>query len=150
MNGWRPKPARPDRIDYKALGPQAIPKCERPAKTRARRNRAMRADAADDRARVFARQGHVCFAVHVSPVCKRRVRDPHELIPVSEGGPRVSWNRVGVCRQCHHATDATIGGRRLMFNWPGKADGQPPNADVPGNVTCYWRGGGGGGKDRAV
>lgn len=120
----------------------AVPKGKpnTPKVRRARRRRQLFADAADDREVVYLRQGYVCFAFRVSPVCTGRVQDPHELIPVGAGGPRESWNRVGTCRACHRAAQGRVGGNRLVYDWPGKADGRPPNADVPGNVTCSWRG----------
>lgn len=104
-----------------------------------RKQRAAFAEAAPDRERVFQRQGYVCFAVNVSKVCTGRCEDPHELIPVGRGGPRESWNRVGICRACHRAAQGRVGGLRLIFSWIGMAEGAKPNADVPGNVTCRWR-----------
>lgn len=110
------------------------------ARDRAARKRKAQAVAAKDRGRVFGRTGGWCFARHVSPVCQGRAVDPHELIPVGAGGPRESWNRVPLCRACHDAGQGRVGGNLLIFDWPGKADGKPPNADEPGNVTVTWRG----------
>ena len=104
-----------------------------------KKQRAKIQPAADDRQRVFEREGHVCFAVNVSKVCTGKCEDPHELIPVGRGGPRESWNRVGICRACHRAAQGTVGGARLIFSWPGMAEGAKPNANKPGNVTCRWR-----------
>lgn len=81
----------------------------------------------------------VCVGHGVNPGCQYFAVDPHELIPVGRGGPRESWNRVPVCRCCHREAQGRVGGLRLIFDWPGKADGAKPNADEPGNVTCYWR-----------
>lgn len=130
------RPAKPTAPSPK---PKARPKI-RTTKRRAAKNRKARKVAADDRGQVFDRQQGVCFAAGISPVCTRRCQHPHELIPVSRGGPRKSWNRVGLCPECHAATDATLGGRKLHFHWPGKADGTPPNADTPGNVWATWTG----------
>jgi 5-methylcytosine-specific restriction endonuclease McrA len=126
-------------IDYTGDG-WAFPKgTGTPKQRKDRRNRDARTVAADDRVAVFERQKYGCFAWGISPVCTGRVRDPHELIPVSKGGKRESWNRVGLCRSCHDATDSTMGGRRLFFDWPGKAERKPPNADKRGQVTCRWQ-----------
>lgn len=110
------------------------------ARDRAARKRKGQQVANQDRGRVFGRTGGWCFARHVSPVCQGRAVDPHELIPVGAGGPRESWNRVGLCRACHDEAQGRVGGNRLIFTWPGKADGGRPNADVAGNVTCEWVG----------
>lgn len=76
--------------------------------------------------------------MRVSPVCTFFMDDPHELIPVGVGGPRESWNRVGLCRADHREAQGRVGGNRLLFDWVGKDDGLQPNADQPGNVTCRW------------
>lgn len=110
------------------------------ARARATKKRKAQAVAAKDRGKVFGRTGGWCFARHVSPVCQGRAVDPHELIPVGAGGPRESWNRVPLCRRDHDEAQGRVGGNRLVFEWPGKADGKPPNADEPGNVTATWRG----------
>ncbi len=81
-----------------------------------------------------------CVGWRINPGCTYDAVDPHELIPVGIGGARESWNRVAVCRSCHREAQGRVGGNRLVFDWPGKADGAKPNADEPGNVTCYWRG----------
>jgi hypothetical protein len=123
-------------IDYSGL---AFPKDgQTPKKRKDKRNRDARAVAADDREQVFQRQRYQCIAWGISPECTGRCVHPHELIPVSRGGKRVSKNRVGICWACHAATDSTLGGRRLFFDWPGKKDGKPPDADKLGHVTCRW------------
>lgn len=127
----------------KVVKPKPTLKRGGPVKTtkrRAARNRKAQLAANVDRAVVFARQSQTCFAVAVSPVCTKRVQDPHELIPQGRGGPQESWNRVGLCRACHDAAQGRVGGNRLIFDWPGKADGAKPNADQPGHVTCRWKG----------
>jgi 5-methylcytosine-specific restriction endonuclease McrA len=126
------------RIDY-SLFQLGKKRHDTPSKDRARRKRKAQPAANADRDTVFQRQGWVCFAVGVSPVCTGDVCDPHELIPVSRGGPRVSWNRVGLCRTCHRQAQGRVGGIRLVFTWVGKDQGQQPNADQRGNVTCSWR-----------
>lgn len=113
-----------------------------PKDLRAARNRKAQTVANRDRGRVFGRTGGWCFTRHVSPICQGRAVDPHELIPVGAGGKRESWNRVPLCRACHDETQGRVGGNRLVFEWPGKADGRPPNADEPGNVQATWRGSG--------
>jgi len=128
----RPREDRPKPGGRKPKGPTA--------KARAKKRTATMAVAATDRQRVFERQQHTCFAVGVSKVCRRRVQDPHELVPVGAGGKRVSRNRVGLCRPCHDAAQGKVGGNVLIFDWVGKADGQPPNADQLGNVTVKWIG----------
>lgn len=121
--------------------------------TRAARRRKLLAVAADDRAVVFKRdtpRGEWrprCVGWRINPGCKYYATDPHELIPVGRGGKRESWNRVSVCRCCHREAQGRVGGLRLIFDWPGKADGAKPNADQPGNVTCYWRKGDDGRRD---
>lgn len=120
-------PARPPRRKAKGT-----------AKRRAKKRTRTLAVAADDRQVVFTRQHHTCFAVLVSPVCTRTVQDPHELVPVGVGGKRVSRNRVGLCRADHQEAQGRVGGNRLVFDWPGKDAGEPPNADVLGNVTVTW------------
>lgn len=132
------------KIDYSVL---ALPKSKPKGKAAPKRipqqsakQRKKQAAANDDREVVFKRQGRICFAANISPVCQGRAVDPHELIPVGLGGPRVSWNRVGICRACHRAAQGSVGGNRLIFTWKGQAQGEKPNADVPGNVTCYWKG----------
>lgn len=138
---WRRRPT-PGAYQLAAAG------CRRPAKKKkpgptARRRKAKRRlhmkVAAVDRTKVFRRQGGVCYARAVSPVCTGTVQDPHELVPVGRGGKRVSSNRVGVCRVCHDEAQGRVGGNRLIFEWPGMDEGQPPNADEPGNVTVRWR-----------
>lgn len=109
------------------------------ARRRARKRRLHMKVAAIDRTKVFKRQGGVCYARGVSPVCTFTVQDPHELVPVGRGGKRVSSNRVGVCRVCHDEAQGRVGGNRLIFEWPGHDEGQPPNADEQGNVTVRWR-----------
>ena len=109
------------------------------ARARAAKKRKGQAVANQDRGRVFGRTGGWCFTRHVSPVCQGRAVDPHELIPVGAGGKRESWNRVPLCRACHDETQGRVGGNRLVFDWPGKADGRPPNADEAGNVKAAWR-----------
>lgn len=114
-------------------------KHDTPKDDRAKRKRQAQPAANTDRDEVFARQGWICFAHGISPVCLGKLSDPHELIPVSRGGPRESWNRVGLCRACHRAAQGRVGGLRLIFTWLGKSDGKKPNANVKGNVTCFWR-----------
>lgn len=127
-------------------GPKVLarPGCRRKpkgpeARRRARKRRLHMKVAAIDRTKVFRRQGGVCYARAVSPVCTGAVQDPHELIPVGRGGKRVSTNRVGVCRACHDAAQGRVGGNLLIFEWPGMDEGQAPNADEQGNVTVRWR-----------
>jgi hypothetical protein len=124
-------------IDYRGF---AQPKTgDTPKRRRARRRRKVLAAGAVDRdTQVMNRYGGLCVAHRVSPVCQRRACDPHELIPRSQGGPLESWNREPICRACHRETQGRVGGNRLMFNWPGKAEGQRPNADQPGNVQPIW------------
>jgi 5-methylcytosine-specific restriction endonuclease McrA len=110
-----------------------------PAKDRAKRNRQAQPVANTDREVVFQRQGWMCFANGISPVCVGKLQDPHELIPVSRGGKRESHNRVGLCRACHRAAQGRVGGLRLIFTWIGKAEGKKPNANQLGNVACSWR-----------
>lgn len=126
-------------IDYSKL---ALAKTgETPKKRRARRRRANLAAAGVDRdTRVMNRHGGNCVALGISPVCTKRAVDPHELIPVGRGGPRESWNRVPICRACHRAAQGAVGGIKLWFDWPGKADGGKPNADQPGNLKVTWKG----------
>lgn len=114
-------------------------KNDTPKDDRARRNRKAMPVAATDRELVFKRQGWICFAHGISPVCLGKLQDPHELIPVSRGGKRESHNRVGLCRACHRAAQGRVGGLRLIFSWWGKSEGRKPDADVRGNVTCTWR-----------
>lgn len=112
---------------------------KRPKDLRASRRRAMLKAAAADRELVRERQRGLCFAWGVAPGCQQWMHDPHELIPVGAGGPRISSNRVGVCRSCHREAQGRVGGNRLTFEWPCKADGRLPNADLPGFVTAVWR-----------
>jgi 5-methylcytosine-specific restriction endonuclease McrA len=135
-------------IDYQKL---ALPKkgartkkTRKPLRAMRPRQRKILDAAAVDRVRVFARQNWTCFAAQVSPVCRQKLQDPHELIPVGRGGKRESWNRVGLCRPCHRAAQGRVGGIRLLFDWDGRAEGRLPNADKPGNVRCRWKDGPGG------
>jgi len=89
---------------------------------------------------IRTRQRHRCIAQDVSPSCAKRIDDPHELEKRSQGGKVSLENSVGICRPCHRLTDATIGGPRLVFDWPGKDKGEPARADVPGNVTVAYVG----------
>lgn len=137
--GWTRK-ALPGTYQTAAVGCQRARKKPGPeAKRRAKKRRLHMKVAAVDRTKVFRRQSGVCYARDVSPVCTGVVQDPHELIPVGRGGKRVSSNRVGVCRVCHDEAQGRVGGNRLIFEWPGQDEGQPPNADEPGNVTARWR-----------
>ncbi len=88
---------------------------------------------------VFDRQRQICFAQGISPVCTGKPDDPHELIPRGAGGRKSLTNTVGVCRPCHDAAQGRVGGNLLVFDWKGKADGRPPRADIPGNVSCRWK-----------
>lgn len=133
------------KIDYSLLAIpkiKVLPKARKApgpvSRARKKKRRQTMVVAALDRGKVFRRQAGVCYAAGVSPVCTGRVQDPHELIPVGAGGPRISSNRVGVCRACHKAAQGRVGGNLLKFDWPGQVDGQPPNADQAGNVTCRW------------
>lgn len=117
----------------------------KPTRTRKqeRQTEASRAEraASADKVKVVHRQHGVCIGFGVNPHCWGVIHDAHELIGRGQGGPRESWNRVGVCRCCHREAQGRVGGNRLLFDWPGKADGAKPNADEPGNVRCHWRGG---------
>jgi 5-methylcytosine-specific restriction endonuclease McrA len=88
---------------------------------------------------VFRWQRHVCFAQGVSPVCIGRCEDPHEIVPRGAGGVKSLANTVGVCRPCHNAAQGRVGGNRLIFDWTGRAEGQPPQANKRGQVWCWWR-----------
>lgn len=104
-----------------------------------RKDRKALQEARVDKGTVYARQLGLCYALGISLVCTRLMEDPHELIPVGAGGRRTSRNRVGLCRRCHDEAQGRVGGNRLVFDWPGKAEGVRPNADQPGNVRCFWK-----------
>lgn len=62
------------------------------------------------RAHVFARQGHRCF------VCRRARRlDLHHVVKRSLGGADHPDNTVGLCRDCHAATDRPFAAERLVI-----------------------------------
>lgn len=89
---------------------------------------------------IFERQAFVCIAFGVCPYCTGRPQDPHELIFRSRGGKVSLTNSVGICRACHGHANSSLGGNRLAFDWQGKAYGQPPRADLLGNVRPIWLG----------
>lgn len=89
---------------------------------------------------VFARQKQVCIAHGISPVCTYRPEDPHELIGRGAGGRKSLTNSVGICRACHNVAQGKVGGNALLPDWPGKAEGAEPRADVLGFVTWRWVG----------
>jgi hypothetical protein len=130
-------------IDYTGFG---FPKdAKHPAQPKTRKQerktdngRAERAASAD-KLKVKARQHQVCFGWGVNPHCQKTIWDAHELISQAQGGPRESWNRVGLCRRCHREAQGRVGGNRLLFDWVGKQAGAKPNANLPNNVTCRWR-----------
>ena len=124
-------------IDYSKF---AIPKDGQTPKKRraARRRKTLKAAAIDRDTKVFPRYGGRCIAFGVSPVCTEWAEHPHELIPRGAGGPAESWNRVPTCAADHRECQGRVGGNRLVYDWPGKEDGQLPNADVPGNVKAKW------------
>lgn len=121
--------------------------------SQAKQRRATRkkVEAADDRARRAVHRTLVqriflqphwhgrCSAEGVSPVCTGRARDPHELIPRGAGGEVSLENTVPICRECHHEANGKVGGNRLTYEWPGRADGVKPRADIPGNVRAVWK-----------
>jgi uncharacterized protein YegP (UPF0339 family) len=148
-----PKPAKSKRRSFAAVlagpmnaalaayyGTAAIPKGESRKKAKGRKNRADRKTRRDVKSLVFDRDGN-CRAYGVSPVCRRRPEDRHELIPVGRGGKITVRNCVAVCRPCHDAIHYHLGGAlHLDFDWPGKDNGNPPDADRPGQVAAVWRG----------
>lgn len=127
---------RSGRIDYSAL---AFPKLEPRTRTKGRKDRAARTTKADVKAQVFARDV-TCRAYGVSPVCSKRPVDRHELVPVGVGGKVTTGNCVAVCRACHDAAQNSLGGLPLAFDWPGKGNRKPPDADRPGGVWAVWKG----------
>lgn len=124
------------RIDYSAL---AFPKGESRKRTKARKDRVNRKVRKDTKALVFARDV-TCRAYGVSPVCRKRPWDRHELVPVGVGGKITTANCVAVCRPCHDAAQNNLGGLPLAFDWKGKGDGKAPDADKPGGVWAVWKG----------
>ena len=130
------KPAKPKGIDYSAL---AFPKGESRKTTKARKDLVDRTTRRDVKALVFARDV-TCRAYGVSPVCRKRPEDRHELKPVGRGGTITTRNCVAVCRPCHDAAQNNLGGLPLVFDWAGKGDGQAPNADRHGHVRAVWKG----------
>lgn len=117
-----------------------IPKGESRKKAKGRKDRAKLRTGRSVKALVFERERFQCVAYGVSPVCRRRPEDRHELIPKGRGGKVTTANCVPVCRPCHDAAQNQIGGLPLVFNWDGKANGKAPNADVPGAVWAVWKG----------
>lgn len=122
-------------IDYSVL---AFPKGESRKTMKGRKDRANRTTRRDVKALVFARDV-TCRAYGISPVCRKRPVDRHELVPVGVGGKITTANCVAVCRACHDAAQNNLGGLPLAFTWPGKGDGRSPDADRPGNVRAVWR-----------
>ncbi len=135
------KPQKPaNRIDYTDRKAFAFPKSGRtPAMDRQTRGGQHERRKALVKTQVVKREGGYCIAWGVSPQCQRLARDRHELIPESLGGPVETWNCVGICRVCHDLAQKTLGGARLVFTWPGKAQGGKPDANRPGNVKVAWR-----------
>jgi len=123
-------------IDYSVL---AFPKGSPKASTKARAARRKTLTKADVKRAVFARDV-TCRAYGVSPICRVRPWDRHELIPVGVGGAVTTANAVAICRPDHRACQNALGGRRLTFVWPGQGKGRFPNADRPGDVRAVWRG----------
>jgi len=109
------------------------------AKDKARKDGAKKRTRASVKAQVFKRD-RTCRAYGVSPICRRTPWDRHEIIPVGVGGKVTTQNAVAICRADHRACQNGLGGRILMFDWPGKSEGQPPDADRPGHVRAVWKG----------
>lgn len=132
----KPAAAPKTRIDYSGL---AFPKGPTKRTEKNRKDRKAGKTKADVKAKVFQRD-RTCRAYGVSPICTKRPWDRHELIPVGRGGEVTTENAVAICRADHRACQNAVGGLSLAFDWPGKADGRPPNADRPGYVRAVWRG----------
>lgn len=116
----------------------AVPKPERLKVKRGRKHRAGLKTRRTVKAQVFARDV-TCRAYGVSPVCRKRPVDRHELIPMGRGGKITTANCVAVCRACHDAAQNALGGLPLAFDWDGKDRGMAPDADTPGAVWATWR-----------
>jgi hypothetical protein len=126
-------------IDYTVL---ALPKSGETTKQRRakRRRKTLKAAAATRDSQVMNRYGGRCIAEPVSPGCRGRAVDPHELVTVGAGGSRVDPdNRVPVCRWCHEQAQGRVGGIRLLFGWVGKLEGQKPMATKLGSILVTWR-----------
>jgi hypothetical protein len=122
------------------VGGLKFPKPEPRKRVKARKDGRKARLKAGVKALVFERQAGICFAWGVSPICRKVAVDRHELKPVGRGGLVTSKNCVAVCRRCHDASQNSLGGRPLTFEWPGKDSGKPPDADAPGGVWAVWRG----------
>ena len=133
----RREPKTGPRIDYSQLALSKTPAVVVEEPDEAAQQRQVRRD-------IEQSQGTRCLADGVSPVCAGRWVDPHHLVRRSDkhqktdGGPGKHDRdvQVGLCRPCHTEADYPIGGRKLLFSWPGKW----PRASVKGNVTPAWVG----------
>ena len=120
-------------LDHRAKG-LAHPKPKHP-RGQCRRRWAIRTRVrAQVKAQVFVRDGYTCRAFGVSPVCERKAWHRHELVPIGIGGQVATWNCIAICRRCHRACQNGIGGRRLVFSWPGAR----PNADRVDGIQATW------------
>lgn len=130
------------KIDYSVFAGVngGLPKGEPLTITRKRKRAATRRLRKSVKEHVFEREGRRCKAFGISPICHGWAIDRHEVVPLGVGGLVTPENCVASCRACHDAAHGEPGvGRRLWYEWSGKAEGVPPNAEEPSQVWAVWR-----------
>lgn len=134
---------RQNRIDYEVFAtiPGGLPKGTGRAILKKRKQQARDRQRGSVKKHVKAREQGQCKAYGISPICARVGIDRHEIIPLGVGGKVTPENCVFTCRPDHDAAHGEpFKGRRLEWDWTGKAEELPPNAEEPGHVWAVWRG----------